>query len=370
MAARKEVSAFVHDAPDALGVLIANLGTPEAPTPEAVRRYLAEFLSDPRVVEFPRIPWWLILHGIILRFRPKQVARSYASIWTPDGSPLLVTSRAQETALQRELERRLRLPVKVALGMRYGQPSIESAMTELRKAGCHRLLVLPLYPQYSSTTTASVFDEVMRVLSTWRWIPETRLIQHYHDHPDYIEALTDSVRHFWTKEGRPDRLLFSFHGIPKRYQRNGDPYFCECHKTARLVAERLQLEPERWQVAFQSRFGREEWLRPYVDETLAEWGRQGVASVHVIAPGFSADCLETLEELNIQNRELFLKSGGQRFAYIPALNAHPAHIEALASLVERHIGGWPEADPEHTPEQDRLERLRRLERARALGADT
>ncbi|RMG31121.1 MAG: ferrochelatase [Gammaproteobacteria bacterium] len=370
MTSTRQSAAFVHDAPGVLGVLIANLGTPERPTPEAVRRYLAEFLSDPRVVEFPRLPWWLILHGFILRFRPARVARNYARIWTPEGSPLLVTARAQESALQRELERRLRLPVKVALGMRYGQPSIESAMTELRKAGCRRLVVLPLYPQYSSTTTASIFDAVMRVLMTWRWIPETRLIQHYHDHPEYIEALTASIQRVWAKEGRPDRLLFSFHGIPKRYQRDGDPYFCECHKTARLVAERLRLEPERWQVAFQSRFGHEEWLRPYVDETLTEWAKQGIETVHVVAPGFSADCLETLEELNLQNRERFLKAGGSRFEYIPALNAHPSHIEALASLVERHLCGWPEADPQYSLDRDRLERRERLARARALGADT
>lgn len=329
-----------HGAPAGLGVLLINLGTPDAPTVSAVRRYLAEFLSDPRVVELPRPLWRLILHGIILRLRPRRSARSYRALWTEQGSPLLVISRRQAAALQERLEPKLPGPIRVALGMRYGNPSIASALAELRDANARRLLILPLYPQYSATTTASVFDAVTAQLSTWRRLPEVRFINHYHDEPGYIAALAQSIRAYWSEQGKPDRLLFSFHGIPRAYLLRGDPYGCQCRKTARLTAKALGLAPDRWRTAFQSRVGRKEWLRPYTDETLIAWGREGVGKVHVVCPGFAADCLETLREIAVENRERFLEAGGGEFGYIPALNDQADHLDALETLIQRHIAGW------------------------------
>ncbi|MCO6413969.1 MAG: ferrochelatase [Thiogranum sp.] len=352
---------FRHDAPPRTGVLMVNLGTPEAPTTAAVRRYLAEFLWDPRVVEMARPLWWLVLHGVILRIRPARVAKAYQAVWTEEGSPLMAISRRQEHALQQRLKADDG-SFEVALAMRYGQPSIEHALNALREKGLRRLLVLPMYPQYSATTTAAVFDEVFRVLSRWRWVPELRLIQHYPDHPGYIDALASSVREHWQREGRPDRLMMSFHGIPRRYLLAGDPYHCECHTTARLLAEKLELGDGEWMLTFQSRFGREEWLQPYTDFTLRDWGRAGVARVDVICPGFSADCLETLEEIAGQDRELFIENGGQSLRYIPALNDRPDHIDSLAGLVAMHTREWGAADPQ----EEQL--AMRLQRARALGA--
>ncbi|WJW74985.1 ferrochelatase [Thiohalobacter sp. IOR34] len=359
---------FHHDAPACCGVLLTNLGTPEAPTPAALRRYLAEFLWDPRVVEMPRPLWWLLLHGVILRTRPARAARAYRSIWSAEGSPLLAISRRQQSGLQQRLDARLPGPLRVALGMRYGRPSIEDGLEELRAAGARRLLVLPLYPQYSATTTASTFDAVSAVLQRWRWLPALRFVDHYHEHPAYIRALVASIREHRAPSGDEARLLFSFHGLPRRYLLQGDPYHCECHKTARLVAEALQLDSGQWQLAFQSRFGREEWLKPYTDQTLKRWARDGIRRVQVVCPGFSADCLETLEEIGEQNRELFLKAGGEHFEYIPALNDRPDHLEALADIVCEQIQGWPEADPQWDAERDAAERSQRLERARRLGA--
>lgn len=359
---------FRHDAPEALGVLLMNLGTPDAPTVPAVRRYLAEFLGDPRVVELPRPLWWLVLNGVILRVRPRRSAAAYRSVWTEEGSPLLTISRRQSSALQERLSARLAGPVRVELAMRYGNPSVASALANLRSANVRRLLVLPLYPQYSATTTASTFDAVTGELSTWRWVPELRFVNQYHDTPGYIEALAASIRDHWTEHGEPDRLLFSFHGIPKDYFLDGDPYHCQCRKTARLTAETLGLAPERWKVSFQSRVGTKEWLTPYTDELLKEWGREGIARVHVVCPGFSADCLETLEEIAVENRDYFLGAGGQRFSYIPALNDGAAHIDALAELAQRHTAGWPEAAgvDDATWSSQALEQ--RLERAAAMGA--
>jgi ferrochelatase len=333
---------FEHDMPEHLGVLMLNLGTPEAPTPTAVRRYLSEFLNDPRVVEVPRPVWWLILHGVILRIRPSRSAKAYQSVWTDRGSPLLDVARRQARGLQEVLNQRLGSGVRVELGMRYGKPSAAEALARLKESNVRRLLVLPLYPQYSGTTTASTFDAVTNELSTWRWLPEIRFVNHYHDEPGYIEALAASIRAARTEHGEPERLLFSFHGIPKRYFMAGDPYHCHCHKTARMVTERLGLDDDRWMVAFQSRVGRDEWLQPYTDETLRLWGSEGVKSVHVVAPGFSADCLETLEEIDVENRGHFLEAGGEVYHYIPCLNDAPAHLDMLADLVQRHCGGWPE----------------------------
>ena len=352
-----------HSAGERIGVLVTNLGTPDAPTAGEVRRYLAEFLADPRVIEIPRWVWRLVLHGVILRIRPRRSARAYASIWTPEGSPLLVNSRAIADALEARWTRSVPERVAVALGMRYGNPSISEALLALREAGADRVVVLPLYPQYSGSTGGSTFDAVARVLSGWRRVPALRFIDHYHDDPGYIGALAASIESAWSEDGRPDRLLFSFHGLPRRYLDAGDPYHCECRKTARLVADRLRLEPERWLVAFQSRIGREEWLRPYTDETLAEWGREGLARVDVVCPGFSADCLETLEEIAIRGRESFAAAGGGQLRYIPALNAREAHIEAISALVERAISDWLA-----NPGDDEESRGRRATRARTLGA--
>jgi protoporphyrin/coproporphyrin ferrochelatase len=355
---------FRHDAPEALGVLLVNLGTPDAPTTAAVRRYLAEFLWDPRVVELPRPIWWLVLHGVILRTRPARSARAYQAVWSLSGSPLLDGSQRLADALSQRLGKTLPGPIHLALGMRYGNPSIPSALARLRAANCRRLLILPAYPQYSATTTASTFDAVTRELSSWRWVPELRTINQYHDHPGHIAALAQSVRDHWDQHGRSDRLLFSFHGIPKDYFLAGDPYHCQCQKTARLVAQALDLPQDAWALSFQSRVGTKEWLRPYTDETLKAWGAQGVGSVHAICPGFSVDCLETLEEIAVENRDYFLGAGGRNFAYIPALNDSPAQVEVLADLIRRHLAGWPEAEGPADPEEP----ARRLERAKALGA--
>ncbi len=355
---------FRHDQDDCTGVLLVNLGTTDAPTPDAVRRYLAEFLWDPRVVEMSRPLWWLILHGVILRLRPAKVARAYRSIWTDEGSPLLSISQRLTEALQKRLSADTPQRVEVALAMRYGKPSIEKTLQTLRERGMRRLLVVPLYPQYSATTTATVFDEVTRVLRHWRWVPELRFIQHYHDHPDYIRALADSARRHWEDRPQPEKLLMSFHGIPKRYFMAGDPYHCECQKTARLLADELGLNEDQWALTFQSRVGREEWLKPYTDKTLAAWGKQKLASVDVICPGFSIDCLETLEEIDQQNRELFQSRGGGEFSYIPALNDSPAHTGFLTGLIGVHLQGW---DTDHAAGVEQRQETQR--RAQAMGAE-
>ena len=357
-----------HDATGTLGVLLVNLGSPDAPTTPAVRRYLAEFLWDPRVVEIPRPLWWLILHGVVLRTRPGRSAHAYRRVWRDDGSPLLVISQNQADALNKVFSDRYKERVRVALAMRYGSPSIKASLDQLREARARRIVVLPLYPQYSAATTGTVFDAVSAELKTWRWVPELRFINHYHDDEGYIAALVSSIRESWAQHGQGERLLFSFHGMPKRTLRLGDPYFCQCQKTARLVAERLALPQERWQLTFQSRFGRAEWLQPYTDKTLRQWARDGIKHVDVVCPGFSADCLETLEEIAMQNKEAFLAAGGARLHYIPALNDRPDHITALADLLAGHIQGWPEAGPAQDHEQSSEAAQARLRRAQALGA--
>ena len=331
---------FQHDAPETLGVLLVNLGTPEAPTPKAVRRYLKELLWDPRVVEMSRPAWWLVLNLVILKTRPRRSAEAYAKVWTEEGSPLLVVSRKQQEALQAALEQRFDYPVKTVLAMRYGNPSIASGMQALREAGARRVLVLPLYPQYSATTTASIFDAITDELQRWRWLPELRFINHYHDDPAYIEALADSVRRFQAEHGEPEKLILSFHGIPREYFLAGDPYYCECRKTGRLLAEALELTEDRWQLTFQSRLGPKAWLKPYTDKTLESLAKAGTKNVQVICPGFSADCLETLEEIAMQNRDIFIGAGGSEYRYIPCLNESAAHIDMLAGLVGQHMQGW------------------------------
>jgi len=361
---------YRHGSNECTGVLLTNLGTPDAPDTPALRRYLKEFLWDPRVVEVPRPVWWLILNGIILRTRPAKSAAAYQGVWDQlgEGSPLLAVSRRQQEGLQQRLEARFDGPVKVALGMRYGNPSLAAGLAELNRAGARRILVLPLYPQYSGSTTGSTFDAVTQELQQWRWIPELRFVQHYPKDPGYIAALASSIRDHWAEHGPPDRLVMSFHGVPKRYLLQGDPYHCECHATARLLAEALELPEGRWQVTFQSRFGRAEWLKPYTDETLKALPGEGVKRVDVVAPGFPADCLETLQELNEENREYFLEAGGEAFHYIPALNDRADHLDALADLAARHSQGWPELsgwDKETAEAEARASR----ERALALGAE-
>lgn len=327
------------------GVLITNLGSPDAPETKAVRRYLAEFLSDPRVIEVPRVLWWLVLHGFILRFRPRRSAEAYHKIWSTAGSPLLATTSKQAEALKKELSRKCPGPVFVEYAMRYGNPAIASGLEKLRSANAERVLVLPLYPQYSATTTGSTFDAVAEVFKTWRRIPELRFITHYHDDPGYIKAVAESIRAHWQHNPPGEKLLFSFHGLPQHYFEAGDPYHCECHKSARLIAAALGLKEQQWQVCFQSRFGPRAWLRPYADETLEKLAKGGMKSIDIICPGFAADCLETLEEINLRYREVFLKAGGKRFNYIPALNDSARHIDALAQLVLKHCQGWPETAP-------------------------
>ncbi len=335
---------FSQDRQIVTGVLITNLGTPDAPTTAALRRYLAEFLWDPRIVEIPRPIWWLILHGFILRFRPGRSAASYQSIWTDDGSPLLSISKKQLVALRQLLSQQLDLSnsgsVVVELGMRYGNPSIPSALEKLREANAQRILVFPLYPQNSCSTTASTFDAIAAVVKKWRWLPEFRFINQYHDVPDYIEALATSIREAWSEKEQSEKLLFSFHGTPKRFFTEGDPYFTQCHQTAKLVAERLKLSEDRWQLTFQSIFGREEWLGPYTIDTLKELAADGIKSVDIVCPGFSADCLETIEEICVENRDAYLEAGGKTFNYIPALNDRADHIQALTALVQKNITGW------------------------------
>jgi len=326
--------------PEHLGILLVNLGTPDSPSEEDVRRYLAEFLSDTRVVETPRLLWWFILNGIILRTRPKRSAEAYAAVWTDEGSPLMRVSQHQAEALQQQLDGCMNLPVKVVLAMRYGNPSIAAGLDQLRQANANRVLVLPLYPQYSAATTASIFDAVTTELQHWRRIPELRFINRYQDHPTYIRALADSVGVAWEHKGQPERLLISFHGIPQGYADGGDPYPDECHTTASLLAAELGLADDRWAISFQSRMGRKPWIKPYTDRTLKAWGKAGVKSVHVICPGFAADCLETLEEIAVENRDYFLKAGGQSYHYIPALNASAGHIKLMTELVQQHA--WRE----------------------------
>ena len=318
------------------GVLINNLGTPASPGVRDVRAFLKQFLSDPRVIRVPRPIWWLILNVIILNTRPKRSAEAYHEIWTDQGSPLLAISQSQVDRLQFWTQSGFPY-VSIEPGMRYGTPSIEQGLNRLRHAGATRYLIMPMYPQYSTTTTASTKDEVLRVFESWQSIPEFKFVCQYFDEPQYIEALNSSVEEHWQKNGRSSRLLMSFHGIPEQYSRQGDPYGGQCESTAKLLAEKLGLDPEQWKLSFQSRLGPKKWLGPYTDHTLREMARQGVESVDVICPGFSVDCLETLEEIAIRDKQLFLDSGGKAYSYIPCLNDRQQHIEMISHLIKIHI---------------------------------
>jgi ferrochelatase len=315
-----------------VGVLLTNLGTPDAPTASALRRYLGEFLSDPRVIEIPRLVWLFILHGIILRVRPKKSAKLYQGVWTSEGSPLLVISKQQQQAIQEQLGDSF----SVKLGMRYGNPSIASALRELQAEGVRKIIVLPLYPQYAAPTTGSSFDAVAKEFSLWRWVPELHFINNYCDEPLYIDALANSVREHIEKNGKPQKIIFSYHGTPKRNLELGDPYYCLCIKTTRLVAEKLGLDKNDYIASFQSRFGYAEWLKPYTDETLKNLPAEGIKNIAILSPAFSADCLETLEELAVENRHTFMEAGGEHYQYIPALNDRADHIHALVQLIRHH----------------------------------
>ena len=325
-------------------VLLCNLGTPDAPTAPALRKYLKEFLSDPRVVEIPRLVWWFILHGLILTVRPKQSAAKYATIWTDEGSPLKVWTQKQAALLQGYLgERGHRVMVRPA--MRYGSPAIGAVLDELKSAGITKVLVLPLYPQYSGPTTASVADAVYAWGKQARMLPEFRFVNQYHDEPGYIAALGLRVTEHWKLSGRPDKLVLSFHGVPRRTLMLGDPYHCQCLKTARLLREHLDLRPDDLVVTFQSRFGKAEWLQPYTEPTLIALAKQGVKRVDIMCPGFTADCLETLEEIAQEARAAFLGAGGTEFNYLPCLNDQPQWIRALCATTLKHIQGWDCASP-------------------------
>ncbi len=355
----------VHGAVDRTGVLLINLGTPQAPTATAVRSYLREFLSDPRVVELPRWIWWPVLNGPVLALRPRRSAAKYAAVWTAEGSPLLVGSRRQAAALSAELALR-GLDIDVALAMRYGEPSIEAALAQLRSRHVTRMLMLPLYPQYSATTTGSAIDGVNRVLSRLRDVPEIRWIKHFADDPAYIDALAASVVDRWERHGRGECLLMSFHGLPRRNLDLGDPYHCECQKTARLLAQALGLDLSAFRVSFQSRFGRARWLEPSTVDTLRSLARGGVRRLDVICPGFVADCLETLEEIAIEGQAQFLAAGGQQLRYISCLNDSARFTRGLSELVERNVSGWP-VDAGQQELQSR-EAQRSAELAIAMGA--
>lgn len=351
---------FKHSQAPKIGVLVTNLGTPDKPEKGALRRYLREFLSDPRVVEVPRLLWLIILHGVILNIRPARSAAAYRTVWTDEGSPLLTNTRAQAEALQTAMTRLYGESVIVEYAMRYGTRSIPEQLQSLFDSGARQLLVLPLYPQYSGPTGGSTFDAVAADFQQRRWLPDLRFVAQYHDHPAYIQALADSVRAHWADNGRADLLLMSYHGEPQRYLEQGDPYHCQCHKTSRLLAEALELAEDDYQTCFQSRFGREPWLQPYTDATLKALPAGGVHSVQLICPGFSADCLETIEEIGVENREYFMHAGGQRYEYIPCLNSQQGHIDALTTIIQEQIQGWL---PLHQDAETTAER------ALKLGAD-
>ena len=343
-----------HGTRSATAVVLVNLGTPEAPTAPALKRYLKQFLSDPRVVEIPKPIWWLILNGIILNIRPKKSAAKYASVWMPEGSPLRVHTERQTKLLAGHLGARGH-HTTVKMAMRYGSPSVPEVLSKLKSEGANRILVVPMYPQYSSSTTATVVDEAAQWLLKIRNQPEMRFIRNFHDDPAYIAALEKSVRKHWQASGplgAKDKLVISFHGLPKRSLDLGDPYFCECQKTGRLLAERLGLSAEQYRVCFQSRFGKAEWLQPYTAPTLVKLGQEGTERIDIICPGFTADCLETLEEIAMEGKHDFITAGGKAYHYIPALNEDEAWITALTDLVERHLSGWPSklADEPHALE--------------------
>ena len=330
---------FKHGTKLKIGVLLSNLGTPDKPQRKELRVYLKEFLSDPRVIETPKLIWQTILNGIILNTRPQKSAKNYQKVWTDEGSPLLVILNKQKK-LTEDLLKKENLEIEFAIGMRYGNPSIEKGLDELRQKHCNKIIVLPMYPHYCAATTGSTFDAVTNTMQKWRWVPSLRFISTYHDHPHYIKALANSIQQHWDKHGKPDKILFSYHGIPKKYFTKGDPYHCLCSKTTRLVREEMSLSEEFAMTTFQSRFGPEEWLQPYTDKTVEKLAKENTEHLQIIAPGFSSDCLETIEELDGENREIFEEHGGKKFSYIPCLNEQTNHINLIAHLIKNELQGW------------------------------
>ena len=359
---------FEHGRPSGVGILVVNLGTPDAPTPAAVRKYLAEFLSDKRVVEIPQFIWKIILHGIVLRVRPKKSAKAYQRVWSDEGSPLMAGTAGLTRKIDQQMKARYGEMVTTVVAMRYGNPSIQQGLEQLQAKGVGRIIVLPLYPQYSGATTGTVADEVFKQLMRWRWIPELHLMGAYHDDPSYIKAVADSVRQHWQEKGSSDKLLISFHGMPKATLIDGDPYFCQCHKTSRLIAEELQLTSEQWEMAFQSRFGAAEWLKPYAAERWLKLPQEGVKNLTVVCPGFSIDCLETIDEIANEGKEDFIKAGGEHFEYVPCLNDSPDQVMLMMKLLTSLISGWPKMDSNNDAEKIRKETGESLELARAAGA--
>ncbi len=354
--------AYTHGTPEKTAVLLVNLGTPNAPTAEAVKPYLREFLGDPRVVEIPKLIWWLILNGVILNVRPKKSAAKYASIWLPQGSPLKVYTERQVTLLRGYLgEKTKGVPLVVDYAMRYGNPSIPSVLAKLKAQNCQRILLLPMYPQYAASATGTACDVVFNELATQRNMPALRTIKHFYDHPGYIAATAQNIRDYWTLHGRPDKLVMSFHGVPRYTLDKGDPYHCQCHKSGRLIAEALGLSKEQYIVSFQSRFGQAEWIQPYTTAMLKELGKHKTKRVDVVCPGFVVDCLETLEEIVQEGKEDFQHAGGGEYHYIPCLNDRPEWIHALTDLVLDNLHGWLDKPDATQLEQGRL-------RALALGA--
>jgi len=360
---------FSHRSQESVGILLTNLGTPDAPTAQAVRRYFVDFLWDPRIIDLPRWKWWP-LYKVILATRPAKSAKAYQKVWTDDGSPLLVFAAKQKEAIKQRIKQVYQQPISVEIAMRYGNPSISSALLKFRSANVRRVLVLPLYPQYSCSTTASTFDAVAAAVKSWRWIPEFRFVNQYHADDGYIAALANSILTAWEKNGQAEMLLFSFHGTPKRFLSTGDPYHCMCQATARLVAEKLGIVENRWQVTFQSIFGREEWLQPYTINTLKTLAQSGIGSVDIVCPGFSVDCLETIEEIDQENRAAFLDAGGQHYQYIAALNDRPDHVEALVNIIADHTAGWLDYEKNWDKMAQEKFNIEREQRAKALGAKT
>ncbi|MFZ6815318.1 ferrochelatase [Undibacterium sp. Rencai35W] len=359
---------YTHGKATKTGVVLINLGTPDAPTTSAVRRYLKEFLWDPRVVEVPRLIWWCILNLIILPFRSGQSAKKYASIWSKDGSPLKVHTEKQAILLKGYLGERGH-EVQVAYAMRYGSPNIPTVLQKLKEEGCERILILPAYPQYSATTTGSNADAVFSHYQRTRNMPELRLVRSYHDHDAYIRALRLSIMNHWQNNGRPEKLVMSFHGLPKAFLMRGDPYHCECYKTARLLAEQLGLSKDQYVVTFQSRLGRAEWLQPYTAPTVKALAQQGIKRIDVVCPGFIADCLETLEEIAMEVRDEFLHAGGKEFSYIPCLNESPEWLRALAEITEQHLIGWPTMMTVSMRDKQKQDALISRSESKRLGAD-
>lgn len=364
MAYYKNEPSYTHGDQARVGILLANLGTPDAPTAKALKKYLAQFLMDRRIVEIPRLIWACILYGIILVVRPKKSAEKYASVWTAEGSPLMVNAQKQTKLLRTVLENRIASPIAVELGMSYGNPSMASAIEKLKAQHCNKILVFPLYPQYAASSTAASLDAVWKTLLRTRNVPAIRTIRNYHDHTAYIRALANSVLEHWAVHGKPNKLIMSFHGVPKFHLMKGDPYHCECMKTGRLLGEALNLNKEEYVIAFQSRFGKQEWLKPYLASTLEDLGKAKTKRVDVICPGFSSDCLETLEEIAMEGKHIFQSHGGGEYHYIPALNGQEGWINAMSEIALENLQGWvsSEWDKAEAEKQAKLT----AERAKAL----